>query len=44
MPSRGTAAQPDDHSDGDATVFSDEYHVADAFTVTVYRKGSGRGH
>jgi DNA-binding GntR family transcriptional regulator len=37
-------SQVDYHSDGDAIVFSDEYHVADAFKVTVYRKGSGRGN
>lgn len=37
-------SQVDYHSDGDAIVFSDEYHVADAFKVTVYRKGGGRGN
>jgi len=37
-------SQVDYHSDGDAIVFSDEYHVADAFKVTVYRKGSGQGN
>ena len=34
----------DSHSDGDAIVFSDEYRVADAFKVAVYRKGSGPGN
>ena len=28
---------------GDAIVFSDEYHVADAFKVTVHRKGQRAG-
>jgi GntR family transcriptional regulator len=37
-------SQVDYLSDGDAIVFSDEYHVADAFSVTVYRKGGGRGN
>lgn len=37
-------SQVDYLSEGEAIVFSDEYHVADAFSVTVYRKGSGRGN
>ena len=36
-------SQVDYLSEGEAIVFSDEYHVADALSVTVYRKGGGRG-
>jgi GntR family transcriptional regulator len=35
-------SQVDYLSDGDALVFSDEFHVADKFTMTIYRKGGGR--
>jgi DNA-binding GntR family transcriptional regulator len=34
-------SQADYHSDGDAIVFPDEYHVADAFKDTVYLKAAG---
>jgi GntR family transcriptional regulator len=37
-------SQVDYLSEGEAVVFSDEYHLADAFSVTVYRKGGGRGN
>jgi hypothetical protein len=30
----------DRHNNGDATVFPDEYHVADAFKDTVYAKAA----
>jgi GntR family transcriptional regulator len=37
-------SQVDYLSEGEAVVFSDEYHLADAFSISVYRKGGGRGN
>jgi hypothetical protein len=37
-------SQVDYLSEGEAVVFSDEYHLADAFSVTVYRKGGGHSN
>lgn len=37
-------SQVDYLSEGEPVVFSDEFHLADAFSVTVYRKGGGRGN
>jgi GntR family transcriptional regulator len=37
-------SQVDYLPEGEPVVFSDEYHLADAFSVTVYRKGGGRSN
>ena len=37
-------SQVDYLSEGEPVVFSDEFHLADAFSVTIYRKGGGRGN
>jgi hypothetical protein len=37
-------SQVDYLSEAEPAVFSDEFCLADAFSVTVYRKGGGRGN